>query len=102
MHNLINYIRAGYPGIYLISSEEVRVEHELKRIAEKLDRALLVWSFSEGFVNLTDKQVTPAAEPVDALTTVADIKGDAIVLLKDFHFFFEESNPLIVRQTKEA
>ena len=39
-NQITNYIRAGYPGIYLVSCEEARVEAELKHIAQSLDRAL--------------------------------------------------------------
>jgi hypothetical protein len=33
---IINYIRAGYPGLYLVSPEEQRVQVEIKQIAEDL------------------------------------------------------------------
>ena len=36
-NTIINYIRAGYPGIYLVSFEETRIEAELKAIAQALD-----------------------------------------------------------------
>ena len=102
MNNLINYIRAGYPGIYLLSSEEVRVEHALKRIAEVVDRILLSWSVSEGFIDLRDKKVTQAPDPMQALAHVSALEEQAIVLLKDFHLFIEDNNPVLVRQVKET
>jgi hypothetical protein len=33
---IINYIRAGYPGLYLVSHEEQRVALEMTRIAHEL------------------------------------------------------------------
>jgi hypothetical protein len=33
---IINYIRAGYPGLYLVSAEEQRVALEMTRIAQEL------------------------------------------------------------------
>jgi hypothetical protein len=35
-NKIINYIRAGYPGLYLVSPEEQRVEAEIKTIATQL------------------------------------------------------------------
>src|ERR1043166_5096751 len=102
MHNVIKYLRAGYSGIYLISSEEVRVEHQLKRMAEVLDRALLSWSVTEGFIDLRDKTITQAPDPLQALTTISELEEPSIILLKDFHLFLKEGNPAIIRQTKET
>ena len=38
---ITNYIRAGYPGIYLVSHEEQRVEGELKAVATSLKHKLI-------------------------------------------------------------
>jgi hypothetical protein len=35
-----NYLRAGYPGIYLVSCEEARIEAEMKTIARTLNYRL--------------------------------------------------------------
>ncbi|MEA3213251.1 MAG: hypothetical protein QOE70_6308 [Chthoniobacter sp.] len=36
--NITHYIRAGYPGLYLVSHEEQRVEAELKAVVEGLNQ----------------------------------------------------------------
>jgi hypothetical protein len=41
---IINYIRAGYPGLYLLSSEEQWVEVEIKVISAELEYNLVFWS----------------------------------------------------------
>ena len=48
---IINYIKAGYSGLYLISTEEQRVETEIKAIAEHLSYHLHFWSVVDGMVN---------------------------------------------------
>ena len=40
----MNYIRAGYPGLYLVSHEEQRVALEMTRIATELKYNLVFWS----------------------------------------------------------
>ena len=34
---LTNYLRAGNPGLYIVSPEEQRVEAEFKAVAQELD-----------------------------------------------------------------
>ena len=37
---IMNYIRAGYPGIYIVSSEETRIEGEIKAVASSGGKVL--------------------------------------------------------------
>ena len=99
---IINYIRAGYPGIYLVSCEEARVEAELKTIAKAVKYKLFAWSVIEGLVDTKDGHARAAQDPLQALETVGELPENSIVLLKDFHQFLEDANPVLVRQVKEA
>ena len=45
---LIRYAKAGYPGLFLLSHEEGRVEAELKAVAGEVGYALHVWSTTRG------------------------------------------------------
>jgi hypothetical protein len=42
--NLSTYLRAGYPGLAVISSEEARAEAEIASACAALKRRLLAWS----------------------------------------------------------
>lgn len=99
---IINYIRAGYPGIYLVSCEEARVEAEMKTIAESVNYKLFAWSVVGGLVDTKDGHVRQAQDPVQALEAIGELPENTLVLLKDFHQFLEEGNPVLVRQVKEA
>jgi hypothetical protein len=55
---IINYIRAGYPGLYLLSSEEQRVEAEIKVISAELEYNLVFWSVVDG-LSAGLKELTP-------------------------------------------
>jgi hypothetical protein len=59
---IINFIRAGYPGLYLVSHEEQRVALEMTRIAQELKYNLVFWSVVDGLVD-TQKGVHPAHLP---------------------------------------
>src|ERR1051326_7363708 len=65
--NIIHYLRAGYPGLYLVSPEEQRMEAELKAIAKEIGFHLYCWSATTGIVDTEKGRVQEAVEPVEAL-----------------------------------
>lgn len=101
-NQIINYIRAGYPGIYLVSHEEARVEAEMKHIAQVLEHKLYAWSIAEGLVDTADGHVTQAKDPLEMMEALDGLPEDTLILLKDFHQFLEEANPVLVRRVKES
>jgi SpoVK/Ycf46/Vps4 family AAA+-type ATPase len=96
-----NYVRAGYPGIYLVSHEEQRVEAELKAVADALKYGLFAWSATSGLVDTRDGGVRPAQEPLDAVTAVGELPDNSMVLLRDFHLFLQDGNPVLIRALKD-
>src|SRR6185312_15029312 len=107
---IVNYIRAGYSGLYIVSPEEQRVEAELKAVMESLNRdhpgaeqfELCFWSVVEGLVNTSTKQVQNANDPLEVIQIISQKPDRAIVLLKDFHLFLEDPNPILVRKIKDV
>jgi hypothetical protein len=98
---ILNYLRAGYPGLYLISSEEERVEAELKTIASILEHKLYAWSVTDGLVDTADGRAQDAPEPLEALRLAAELPEDCLVVLKDFQQFLDEPNPALTRLVKD-
>ena len=98
---MINYIRAGYPGIYLVSHEEARVEAELKAIAQTLNYHLFAWSVTEGLVDQSDGQVREAQDPIQVLTLMDELPDNSLIVLRDFHQFLEDANPVLTRGLKD-
>ena len=98
---ITHYIRAGYAGLYLVSHEEQRVEAEFKAIAAHLSHGLYAWSSTTGLVNTTTGSAHDAYDPLEALTAITQLPDDSIVLLRDYHLFFDDPNPLLLRQLKD-
>ena len=48
---LTNYIRAGYPGICLLTHEETRAEAELRAITKNTSHTLVAWSATTGLID---------------------------------------------------
>lgn len=101
-NQILNYLRAGYPGIYLVSSEEARVEAELKEIARTLDYRLYAWSVTEGLVDTADGQTREAQEPIQVISLIGELPENTMVVLRDFHQFLEDNNPVLVRAVKDC
>lgn len=100
--NIIDYVRAGYPGLYLVSPEEQRVEAEMEQIARDVKYHLVFWSAVDGLVDV-QKNSTPAAnDPLEALLAIQELKEQTIILLRDFHLFLQDPNPILVRKFKDV
>ena len=99
---IINHIRAGYPGLYLVSHEEQRVNLEMKSIARELKYNLVLWSAVDGLVDTAKNTATAANDPLEALLAIRDMKEKTIILLRDFHLFLQDPNPILIRQLKDV
>src|SRR5438876_7047203 len=100
-------IRARYPILYIISSEEMRVQSMVMEIARKRQKKAFEWSYSTGIVPAgtsiqSQKQRNAATkEPLVALDQVIEQVEPAIFIFKDFHPFLTKNNFAIVRKLKE-
>lgn len=101
-NQVTNYIRAGYPGLYLVSCEETRIEAQMKAIATTLKYKLYSWSVTEGLADTADGHTREAQDPVQVMTVFDELGDNSVVLLKDFHQFIEDGNPVLVRKVKES
>ena len=100
-------IRARYPILYVVSSEEMRVQHLVVEIAQRRQKKVFEWSFSTGIVpagtsiQLQKHRNAPTKDPLLALDQVIDQVEPAIFIFKDFHPFLTKSNYAVVRKLKE-
>ena len=99
---IINYIRAGYPGLYLVSHEEQRVALEMTRIAQELKYNLVFWSVVDGLVDTQKGTNNSANDPLEALIAIKDLKEKTLILLRDFHLFLQDPNAILIRQLKDV
>jgi AAA+ superfamily predicted ATPase len=99
---IINYIRAGYSGLYIVSHEEQRVEAEFKAIAKDTGFDLFFWSCVDGLVNTSTSQQNNVLDPLEALEAIRSLKEKTIILLKDFHLFLIDPNPVLLRKLKDV
>lgn len=88
-------IRAKYPIIYIVSWEERRTEESLRRLAAQRHKKLYGWTITDGVFSLETVKPTPidpnARAPLQALEYVACCREAALFVLKDFHYFMDDS-----------
>jgi hypothetical protein len=100
-------IRARYPILYVITSEEMRVQKILVEIAAKRQKKVFEWTYSSGIVPAgasiqSQKGRNPATkDPLAALDLVIEQVEPAIFLFKDFHPFLTRSNFAVIRRLKD-
>jgi hypothetical protein len=100
-------IRARYPLIYIVSSEESRVQEFISQIAQRRQKMLIEWSATTGLLptgtslQSQRSRSSPTRDPLKALDEVIDQIEPAIFLFKDFHHYLGRTEPLVVRRLKE-
>lgn len=98
-----NLVKAGYPGIMLVSSEEQRAELELSRVASSLGFRLFTWSLTEGL--RCGKTLLPdTTDPLAALDASMSnaVPEKSLVVLRDLHLFLAQPDPILIRKVKDA
>ena len=100
-------IRARYPILYVITSEEMRAQQILVEIAARRKKKVFEWTYSSGIVPAgasiqSQKGHNPATkDPLAALDLVIDQVEPAIFLFKDFHPFLTPKDFAIIRRLKD-
>lgn len=101
--DLDTLIRARYPLIYLVSWEEQRLDAILQDVAQTHSKALLTWSVTRGLRRASGSRTVAISEqsrdPVEALHAIGKLTDPSLVVLKDFHPYFD--NPAAVRAMRE-
>jgi hypothetical protein len=100
-------IRARYPILYLVTSEELRAEEIVGEVAQRRQKKVFEWSCSSGMIpagtSIQSQRSRNAAtrEPLAALEQVIEQVEPAIFVFKDFHPFLTRSNHAVIRRLKE-
>src|SRR2546428_6863788 len=99
-------MRARYPLIYILSSEEKRVEKSIADVLQSREREkhyktkIYTWSVTEG-VRLGKEPQGDSKDPLKALRFVVEAKADerAVFILRDLHAYLK--NPEVVRLLRD-
>jgi SpoVK/Ycf46/Vps4 family AAA+-type ATPase len=92
--------KARYPILYIVSSEEQRVEEAMKDISLRREYKCAAWCITKGFVKLAGTiKGGDVKDPIKALDFIAGSEGRGIYILRDFHAFV--GDPTVVRKLRD-
>ncbi len=100
-------IRARYPILYLVTSEEARVRQLLAGIARRRQKKVWEWSCTTGLVpagtSLAARKPKESAtlDPLAALDQVGALVEPALFVFQDLHPYLTRNQPSIIRKLKE-
>jgi len=100
-------IRARYPILYVIYSEEMRVQNVIVDIAARRQKKVFEWSCCTGIVpagaslQSHKNRSTATRDPLLALDHVIEQVEPALYLFKDFHPYLSRNHPAVIRKLKE-
>ena len=100
-------IRARYPILYVVTSEETRAQNVVMAIGARRQKKVFEWSYSTGIVpagtSIQSQKHRNAAtkDPLVALDQVIDQVEPAIFIFKDFHPFLTKNNFAVIRKLKD-
>jgi ATP-dependent 26S proteasome regulatory subunit len=97
---VLDLIRARYSLLYIVSSEEQRVEESLLKLARRRDMKLGAWSITRGFVQkFGTLKGGDVKDPIKALEYINSTEGRGLFVLRDFHAFLND--PTVVRKLRD-
>jgi SpoVK/Ycf46/Vps4 family AAA+-type ATPase len=103
VEELVTYIRARYPLIYLLSVEEQRMVEEIEALARREKKRLVVWSHARGARGDGVAEGAARGDPVAILEAVEGLEDGTLVLLLDFHAFLGDAGVVrLVRDVGQA
>lgn len=100
-------IRARYPLLYVITSEEGRVDALVQDIAQRWDKKVFEWTCTMGLVptgtsiQSQRSRHSTTREPLAALDQVIDQVEPALFVFKDLHPFLTRAHHAVIRRLKE-
>ncbi len=100
-------IRARYPILYVVTSEEDRVQALVMDIAQRWQKSVFEWSCTSGLVSSGTsvqsqrQRQALTKDPLAALDQVVDQVEPALFIFQDLHPFLARTSHAVVRRLKE-
>lgn len=97
-----NFVKAGYPILYLVSWEEERVENTIKSMGKNIygdSGKFSVWSCTDGIRDASGS-VNGTRDLAEALDKAIEDQAKGFYFFKDLNYYL--SDPKLIRKLKDA
>lgn len=103
--NIIRYINAGYPILYVNTYEEIKFDGMLNEVTEATSKKIMEWNGADGLVDFKTKLPLVPNDEITLENTLryinsGDDLNNHILVLKDAHMFLNETHPDIISLLK--
>lgn len=98
---LQQYVKAGYPGIYIVSHEEQRVFCDIHRDIQDIKYDVCSWSCTTGIVFKNGTKEDDTEDIITALGKFANMSEKTVLVLRDFDLELANATPILVRTIKD-
>lgn len=92
-------IEAGYPLFFLKTAEEVRWEKELAELALEMERGLVTWTITRGFLPPPASNVEAPPSAIQLFEQLDQFPDEHLFLIKDFHSYLND--PQVLRRMRD-
>ncbi|MFN7142384.1 MAG: AAA family ATPase [Myxococcota bacterium] len=99
LNRIPHLVAARYPILWLVSTEEERVERGLERLAQAQGMTLLKWRRTTGLVASGGLAFPDTESPLAAFAAASEIDGPALFLFEDLADDF--GDPRVVRRLRD-
>ena len=115
--HIANLCRARFPMLYITTWEEERALKTLYRLVKdvefiKMERTLFVWRITTGIEKIENeldiaaggKSEADTSDPLKALEFIQKYDKPALLVLLDFHVYFDQRKPeaKVIRKTRDT
>jgi len=101
VQKLVNYFKAGYPCLCILTTEEKRVQGDVMTAAKDVGKELMTWSAAEGIVYVASAKRVQDTEMIEPAIRALMQVEDAILVLRDAHQWPFDRDPIIARLLRE-
>ena len=107
-----NYLKAGFPAIYVQTHEEDRAVEQIEEAAKAIKRVVYTWTVTRGWTQTiigndgtpkimkVGKDMGESADPRASVEYIAQAKDDVVYVMKDFPVWMEE--PSVTRAVRDV
>ena len=89
--NIVDYLRAGFPVLWIKTNEHERVEREVKPLIE---------AFNNGYFKCSNWNLIDNKDPMTAILSLTDTPSESVLFAFNFHWFVDK--PPIIQAIKNA
>lgn len=98
------YLKAGYPALFVVTPEEIRVEAILKAIGKARNWPAHQWNPVAGLTEMNTGNQEAIEDPVELMQQIRQmVPGEdqhIVIAIEDFQLFLQSPDPLIVAELK--